>query len=35
MTQNKFDIILTESVIYSSDRANITKLVLKKLSNKK
>jgi len=33
--ENKFDLILTESVIYASDRANITELVLKKLRSKK
>jgi len=33
--EENFDIILTESVIYASDRANITELVLKKLRSKK
>ena len=33
--ENNFDLILTESVIYASDRANITELVLKKLRSKK
>lgn len=33
--ESKFDLILTESVIYASDRADITELVLKKLRSKK
>lgn len=33
--ENNFDLIMTESVIYASDRANITELVLKKLRSKK
>ena len=32
--QNKFDLILAEGVLYTSDKANITELVLKKLRSK-
>ena len=32
--ENKFDLIVAEGVLYTSDKANITKLVLKKLRSK-
>ena len=32
--QSKFDLILAEGVLYTSDKANITELVLKKLRSK-
>jgi outer membrane protein len=32
--ENKFDLILAEGVLYTSDKANITDLVLKKLRSK-
>ena len=32
--ENKFDLILAEGVLYTSDKANITELVLKKLRSK-
>jgi len=32
--QNNFDLILAEGVLYTSDKANITELVLKKLRSK-
>ncbi len=33
--ENKFDLIFAEGVLYTSDKANITELVLKKLRSKK
>jgi len=32
--ENKFDLIVAEGVLYTSDKANITGLVLKKLRSK-